>query len=155
MSENYLNVKLNKDNWEIHYSWQSTEFDSEQIDYAAKDALVGIELFMFFANRIQEKSTMDDQTYAQSIIENFCRKYLDQEYKDPNAKKPKPKPMKKEAKNTIKNTVASETKVQSTTYVINDENECRLQMQALKSYVDLSMNFDHLHNILIDFFQTL
>lgn len=81
MTEDYLNVKLDK-NWRIRCSdWESPTLSGKQIDYAAKDAHVAIELFKFFAIRLQQKGMLENQsTYVKNIIEEYCFRYFDITY---------------------------------------------------------------------------
>lgn len=78
MSEDYLNVKLDK-NWRIRCSdWESPTLNNKQLDYAAKDAHVGIELFRFFADRLKPKGFFDKPSnYVQYIIDEYCFRYID------------------------------------------------------------------------------
>ncbi|XP_031626495.1 exonuclease 3'-5' domain-containing protein 2 [Contarinia nasturtii] len=78
MSEKYLKVKLNKD-WRIRCSdWEAPILNEKQIDYAAKDAHVGIELFKFFIAKLERRRVFEKQsTYLQRIIDEYCFRYLD------------------------------------------------------------------------------
>lgn len=87
LSENCINVKLNKNDKRIHLLWESPTLQPKQITYAANDAHVGIELFKFFANKLQQTSPIDCQTYVDCIMRNFSCKKLNKKYKQ----KPKPK----------------------------------------------------------------
>lgn len=97
MSEDYLKVKLDKD-WRLRCSdWEAPTLNKRQLDYAAKDAHVGIELFKFFAARLKPKGTFETQSaYVQHIIDEYCFRYLDISYsgaqvvpKDGQSQKPK------------------------------------------------------------------
>lgn len=81
MSEDYLKVKLDK-NWRIRCSdWEAPILSNKQIDYAAKDAHVTIELFKFFAAKLQPKRVLEKQSnYVQNIIDEYCFRYLDIPY---------------------------------------------------------------------------
>lgn len=81
MSEDYLMVKLDK-NWRIRCSdWESPKLNEKQINYAAKDAHVGIELFRFFAEKLKPKRLFDKQSnYVQNIIDEYCFRYFDLNY---------------------------------------------------------------------------
>lgn len=81
MSEDYLKVKLDK-NWRIRCSdWEAPELNDKQIDYAAKDAHVAVELFKYFAAKLQPKKLFENQClYVQHIINEYCFRYLDINY---------------------------------------------------------------------------
>lgn len=78
MSEDYIKVKLDK-NWRIRCSdWEAPTLSQKQINYAANDAHVGIELFKFFAAKLQPKRLFEKQsTYVKHIIDEYCFRYLD------------------------------------------------------------------------------
>lgn len=81
MSEDYLKVKLDK-NWRIRCSdWEAPTLSEKQLDYAAKDAHVAIELFKFFAARLQAKKLFEKETtYVQHIINEYCFRFFDISY---------------------------------------------------------------------------
>lgn len=81
MSEDYLKVILDK-NWRIRCSdWEAPTLNEKQIDYAAKDAHVGIELFKFFAERLKSKGLLENQsTYVKNIIDDYCFRFIDLTY---------------------------------------------------------------------------
>lgn len=81
MAEDYLKVTLDK-NWRIRCSdWEAPTLNGKQIDYAAKDAHVGIELFKCFAARLKSKGLFEkQQTYVQHIIDEYCFRFLDLTY---------------------------------------------------------------------------
>lgn len=55
MSKDYLDIELDK-NWAIRCSdWEANILSESQIEYAAKDAYVAIELFKKMANIIEPK----------------------------------------------------------------------------------------------------
>lgn len=75
MSDECLKVKLTN-NKRISNKWESETLDPKQIDYAAKDALAAIELFKFFANKLQPIKTMEPQkSYVRSVLDNYCKFY--------------------------------------------------------------------------------
>ena len=81
MAGEYLNVKL-LNNKRISNAWENETLSQKQIDYAAKDAHVAIELFKFFANKFQPKKALEDQkTYLQSIIDNQFEIFLNKMFK--------------------------------------------------------------------------
>lgn len=81
MSEDYLKVKLDK-NWRIRCSdWEAPSLSEKQLDYAAKDAHVAVELFKYFAARLQTKKLFEkESTYVQHIINEYCFRYFDINY---------------------------------------------------------------------------
>lgn len=86
LSEDYLKVKLDK-NWRIRCSdWEAPELNHKQIDYAAKDAHVAIELFKYFAAKLQPKKLFEKQSvYVQHIFNEYCFRYLDINYNGAHA----------------------------------------------------------------------
>lgn len=96
MSQQYLNIMPSKKNWRMHLRWEDAELSQEQIDYAAKDAADGIELFIFFTKHMQKikngYNVFEDFTSAE-----FCN-CLDKNYvsrQQANTKKIKVKKEKK------------------------------------------------------------
>lgn len=81
MSKDYLDVKLDK-NWRVTCSdWEAPKLSPQQVDYAAKDAHVAIELFRRFAAKIEPKSySMNTVTYVKRIIDKYCFPYFDQAF---------------------------------------------------------------------------
>lgn len=81
MSEEYLKVKLPSTKFTIHFKWENQTLDRKQIDYAAKDVLVAVELFKFFANKLQPMNAMEPQKpYVRSVIDNYCKVYCDKRF---------------------------------------------------------------------------
>lgn len=61
--------------------WESPTLSKYQIDYAAKCAYLPIELFQFFAEKLQSKSSSKGQSLSmQRIIEELCKKYFNKSY---------------------------------------------------------------------------
>lgn len=80
MSEDYLKIKLNKKCWGIHLRWESVTLSPEEIDYAAKDVQVAIELFKYFTNKLQAEE-LPNQTYnVQYMIDHYCALYFNARY---------------------------------------------------------------------------
>lgn len=81
MSEEYINVKLDK-NWRIRCSdWEAQILTQKQIQYAANDAHVSIELFKVFAYKLRPKKMTEKlSTYVRSIIDDYCFSYMDANY---------------------------------------------------------------------------
>lgn len=80
MSGEYLKVKLIP-NKRISNQWENRTLDNKHINYAAKDAHVAIELFKFFANKLQLRSALEEQkTYLQSVIDTYCRIYFNKTF---------------------------------------------------------------------------
>lgn len=53
-----------------------------QIEYAAKDAHVAIEIFKVFADRLEKRHYWTDQAkFVQNIIDKYCFNYLDIHFK--------------------------------------------------------------------------
>lgn len=80
MSEKYLGVALDKREHVRCSNWNALSLNAEQIDYAAKDALVAIELFKYFAERIEPSGYFsNNSTCLQNVIRK-CMPYLDRKY---------------------------------------------------------------------------
>lgn len=84
LSEDHLNVKLDK-NWRIRCSdWEASTLTSKQIEYAAKDAHVAIELFKKFANKLNPKSYFSNTTkYVEQFVNEYCFNYFDTNFSGP------------------------------------------------------------------------
>lgn len=81
LSETVLNVKLDK-NWGIRCSdWEIAILSAKQIEYAAKDAHVAIEIFKILAHRlIPEPLFGNKQKHVQKILNDYCFRFLDINY---------------------------------------------------------------------------
>lgn len=88
MSEDYLNVKLEK-NWRIRCSdWEAPTLSKMQTDYAANDAHVAIELFKYFSDKLEPKPFLQNQSkYVQYIVDEYCFQYFDINYNGQKVKK--------------------------------------------------------------------
>lgn len=86
LSEEHLNVHLNKD-WRIRCSdWEAKTLGDVQVKYAAKDAHVAIELFKVLADRLEKRPFWTDQTkFVQNIVDKYCFNYLDIHFKSTHA----------------------------------------------------------------------
>lgn len=80
MSEDYLNVKLNKKSWGMHLRWGSLHLKPKEIDYAAKDVQVAIKLFEYFANKLQTEMLQNEAINIQQLIDKYCAHYFDVKY---------------------------------------------------------------------------
>lgn len=82
LAETYLGITLNKDLSVRCSNWEDEVLDCNQVEYAAMDAMVGIELFKFFAQRIEPNSRMPTPMRMRDVIAK-CSMYLDQNYNKP------------------------------------------------------------------------
>lgn len=82
LSQEHLNVHLDKD-WRIRCSdWEANKLSDAQIEYAAKDAHVAIELFRVFADRLEKRRFWTNQKkFVQNIIDKYCFDYFDIHFK--------------------------------------------------------------------------
>lgn len=80
MSEDYLNIKLNKKSWGIHNCWESSTLNQKQIDYAAKDVQVAIELFKYFTNKLQTETMPNQPFNVQYLIDKYFALYFNVRY---------------------------------------------------------------------------
>lgn len=87
MSEKYLGVTLDKSTSTRCSNWNALTLDAEQIDYAAKDALVSIELFKYFAEKIVSSGVFRNTSTCLKSVVDKCIPYLDTEYNENKATK--------------------------------------------------------------------
>lgn len=80
MSEKYLGVTLDKRTDVRCSNWNALSLNVEQIDYAAKDALVAIELFKYFAERIEPSGYFSNTSNCLQNIIRKCIPHLDRKY---------------------------------------------------------------------------
>lgn len=81
LSKSILNVELDK-NWTIICSdWEAAVLSSKQIDYAAKDAHVAIEIFKILADRlIPEPLFSSKLKHVQNILNYYCSEFFNIQY---------------------------------------------------------------------------
>lgn len=72
MSKKYLGETLNESQEIRRSDWTADILTALQITYAAKDALVSIELFKFFAEKVKPKSTFDSNYYRMKSVIDSC-----------------------------------------------------------------------------------
>lgn len=61
--------------------WEAPTLNEKQLDYAAKDAHVGVELFKFFAGKLRPKGVFEKESaYVKTIIDDYCFRYFDLNY---------------------------------------------------------------------------
>lgn len=76
LSKAILNIELDKD-WHVRCSdWENEHLNPKQLDYAAKDAFVAIEIFRKLYNSIRATSNDPDS------IRKFCDNYTDITFKN-------------------------------------------------------------------------
>lgn len=80
MSEKYLGVKLDKNTNVRCSNWNALSLNSEQIEYAAKDALVAMELFKYFAEIVEPKGFFNDNSASRKNFISKCIPYMDTNY---------------------------------------------------------------------------
>lgn len=82
MSELYLNLRLQKGSDKaLNFDWNTPYLSEKQIEYAAKDAHAGIELYKFFARYLERLSHFQsEKEYVEYIIFKFCSKFLNINY---------------------------------------------------------------------------
>lgn len=77
LAEQILNVILEKNRCVCASNWEAATLTELQIDYAAKDARVGIEIFKVFQEKIKPKPIdTDPKQHLQEFIDEVCTKYL-------------------------------------------------------------------------------
>lgn len=81
MAEKYLGIQIDKSPSIRCSNWNGLSLSVEQIDYAAKDALVAIELFKHFAEKIEPIGFFSSTTTCLSNVIQKCIPYLDKKYK--------------------------------------------------------------------------
>lgn len=72
MADRYLNVILDKDIDVRCSDWNAVTLNERQIQYAANDTIVAIELFKHFAEKIEPNSMFGSNL---SRLENICSKF--------------------------------------------------------------------------------
>lgn len=82
MSKSLLNIELDKD-WRIRCSdWEAPELTERQVEYAANDAFVAIELFKVISEKIVPKSLWTYRKDRLTEMLEICSKFLDIRYKE-------------------------------------------------------------------------
>lgn len=82
MSKTLLNIELDKD-WRIRCSdWEAPDLNAKQMQYAANDAFVAIELFKKISESIVPKSMWTYKKDRLTEILEICGKFLDLRYKE-------------------------------------------------------------------------
>lgn len=118
MAERYLDMKW-KEDFRFHALWEEPILSKDQIEYAAKDAFVAIELFKLFSEKLQPRSEVEDQkTHTQSIVAKYCEKYLDTTFK-----KEYPE---------LKGIIPRDPSVEIDVQIISNVDDCRSCIQTLK-----------------------
>lgn len=85
LSKQHLNIEIKQRKHAFHLTsdWEAKVLSDKQIEYAAKDAQVGIELFKVFASRLERRYFwMNEAKYVQNVISEYCRPYVDKMFKD-------------------------------------------------------------------------
>lgn len=80
MAATYLGVALDK---RLHIrcsNWNALSLNVEQIDYAAKDALVAIELFKYFAEKIEPSGFFSNSSTCLRNVIQKCTPHFDKKY---------------------------------------------------------------------------
>lgn len=83
MSENFLELTLRKGSDKaLNFDWDAPYMSEKQIEYAAKDVHAAIELFKFFAKRLERVSSFysEEKHIIENVITKFASKFLDLYY---------------------------------------------------------------------------
>lgn len=82
LSKNVLNVELDKD-WSVRCSdWGAADLTERQVNYAAMDAIIGLELFRKMVTMIEKQPFwMSDRKHLTNVW-NICDKYVDIKYQE-------------------------------------------------------------------------
>lgn len=76
LSKSVLNIELDK-NWRVRCSdWEIENMSREQVDYAAKDAFVAVEIFRKLYRSVRNPSMSPE------VIRRFCDNYTDITFKN-------------------------------------------------------------------------
>ncbi|XP_055710470.1 bifunctional 3'-5' exonuclease/ATP-dependent helicase WRN-like isoform X4 [Phlebotomus papatasi] len=70
MAKKFLNIELDKKSGISYSNWENSELTNEQIDYAAKDAIVGIKLYNYFNKHCDQMTQTAEDCYA-CMLENL------------------------------------------------------------------------------------
>lgn len=92
LSESHLNVKLDK-NWRVRCSdWEADTLMTVQVEYAAKDAHVAVEIFKKFVDKLKPKAMLEDRTkHLQQFIDEYCIQYADGNFNASSVNRPNSK----------------------------------------------------------------
>lgn len=81
MAKSQLNIEMDK-NWRIRCSdWEAQELSEKQLEYAANDAHVGIQLFKKAAHKIVPSSLWKSEKKALKEVLEISEKYFDLKFK--------------------------------------------------------------------------
>ncbi|GAB0096872.1 Exonuclease 3'-5' domain-containing protein 2 [Sergentomyia squamirostris] len=86
LSHNFLDIELDKD-WRLRCSdWSSPQLTSKQVQYAANDAFVAIELFKYFSDRINPRKFEFFRPRGQNLQKtlDICAPFIDVTFKSKN-----------------------------------------------------------------------
>uniref|UniRef100_A0A1B0CQN3 Exonuclease 3'-5' domain-containing protein 2 n=1 Tax=Lutzomyia longipalpis TaxID=7200 RepID=A0A1B0CQN3_LUTLO len=107
LSQSFLNIELDKD-WRLRCSdWAAHELNAKQIQYAANDAFVAIELFKYFAGRIAPTkggAFWNPSGHDLNETLSICTPFIDVSFKYKNT--PQQGSSKKNGKNFLKKEAA-------------------------------------------------
>lgn len=77
LAQEHLQVQLDKNRCICASNWEEFQLLNVQIDYAAKDARVSLELFKVFEEKLKPKPIdCDEKQHVQEFIDEFCKKHL-------------------------------------------------------------------------------
>ncbi|XP_059620765.1 exonuclease 3'-5' domain-containing protein 2 [Phlebotomus argentipes] len=99
LSQTFLGIELDKD-WRLRCSdWAAPELDAKQLQYAANDAFVAIELFKYFSRRISPRRSLSFWGAGQSLQDtlSICSPFIDISFKYKSGESPR-----KEARRSLR-----------------------------------------------------
>lgn len=77
LAQEHLQVQLDKNRCICASNWEDNQLLDVQIEYAAKDARISLELFKVFEEKLKPKPIdCDEKQHVQEFIEEYCKKYL-------------------------------------------------------------------------------
>lgn len=86
LSEKHLKVRLNKSGHLVRSNWEADVLTEWQIEYAARDAHVAIELFKLFAEQLKPRPFwMNTKDHLDQFRDQHCVSYLDFRFKECHA----------------------------------------------------------------------
>lgn len=119
MADRFLNFKW-KENFRFHWQWEKPALSTAQIDYAANNALIALELFKLFSEKLQPMDPSEDQkTYVQCIVTKYCMEYLDKSFRKEHPE--------------LKDVIRHDPSVAIDVKMITSAEECKSWIQTLTS----------------------
>ena len=122
LSVEQLKVRLTEDYRLDQVRWTRKNFAKSDVNYAAKEVRVPIELFKIFEEKLKDPSTDDD---VRKFIDKYCKEYLNKSYRKEIAAK------KETAAEVQTEIILPKPRIS----LITTAEECKTAVEQLLSYV--------------------